>query len=336
MMEQLGRYQYPGEERYDLWYYCTKRSCPVYLEFPNGWKDENEVRRALKTAVKMDTFAIKVTRKPPESMHSLAPQSNRHPDPLHLTVCDFKPYHPHFNSADFPVVDHDELTTVKPLKHNVHLVTFRGDEFVYKFMTEKCYQSSFETELDYYKKLAGAIGVPVLKAVVRKATFVQGLLMSYIEGTDLGSMVRGGNLLTEERLVDIMYRIIHRAASLEERQFYHEDLKCSNIVRRHVDGELFFVDFGGGLTDGMYREERRNTILRSGPNASDALYTLGRTVWELWTADSPSEGADGAPLGQVRNETARNIVRDCEEGNVESIVDLSKKFVRNGVLYAYN
>jgi predicted Ser/Thr protein kinase len=332
MLNQVGSYQYPGEERYDLWYVCPFRSCTVYLEFPDGWKGENEVRMALKAANEKNTFAIKVTREPPKSTYSLSPQPS---GPLRFSVCEFKDYNPHFNS-DFSIVDHDELIELKTLKHNVHLVTYQGEKFVYKFMTQTCYQSSFETELAQYKKLAGAIGVPVLKAVVRKAGFVQGLLMSYIEGTNLRSLVQRGDILTDDDLLDITYRIIHLAAYLEQLRFYHEDLKCSNIVRRHVDSEVYFVDFGGGLTDGMYREERRNHISFNGPDPNDALFTLGRTVWELWAAASPSKGADGASLDRVRNETARNMVRDCEEGNVQSIVYLSKKFARNGVLYVYS
>ena len=335
MLDQVGSYQYPGQERYDLWYLCPKRLCIVYIEFLDGWNDENEVRKALNAAIEKDTCGIKVTREPPESAQFLPPQSCQPLERLHFSVCEFKPYHPHFNS-DFSVVDHDELVVVKPLKHNVNLVSFGGVKYVYKFMTDQCFQYSFETEVDKYKKLVGVIGVPVLRAVVRKAGLVQGLLMSYIEGSDLRSLLQRGDIRTEEQLLDITYRIIHLAAKLEQLKFYHEDLKCSNIVRRHADGELYFIDMGGGLTDGMYREERRDHICFNGPDASDALFTLGRTVWELWAATSPSKGADGAPLDQVGNGTARNIIRDCEEGEVESIVHLSKRFAKDGILYVYN
>ena len=133
----------------------------------------------------------------------------------------------------------------------------------------------------------------------------------------------------EELLLNVTYRIINLAANLERRKFYHIDMKCSNIVRRNADGELFFIDFAGCLKGGMYREERSSIILFDGPDASDALFTLGRTLWELWAAESPWKGA---PLDRIQNETVRNIIRDCEEGSVESIVDLSEKYSPRDVL----
>lgn len=333
-IEQVGHYQYPGQERYELWYKCPKRSCTVYIEFLDGWDDEREVRKALNAAIEKDTCAISVTREHTDSTNGVDPQPVTQ---LKFSVCEFKPYRPHFNS-DFCAVDHDELIDLEQLKYNVTLVSFQGDKFVYKFMTQKGYQNTFETEAINYKKLilVGAAGVPVLRAVVRKAGLIQGLLVSYIEGSDLRSAVQNGDI-QDELLLNITYRIIKLAADLERIQFYHEDLKCSNIVRRDADGELYFIDFGGGFTEGMYREERLNHIWFKGLDASDALFMLGRTIWELWVAESPSSGADGAPLDRVRNEAARNIIRDCEEGNMESIVHLSKKFVMvDDVWYFYD
>jgi len=174
----------------------------------------------------------------------------------------------------------------------------------------------------------GASGIPTLKAVVRKAGFPHwhGILISYIEGSDLWSAVLANENMCQwdaQDLLNITYRIISVAASLEQCNFYHEDLKCSNIIRRS-DGESFFIDLAGGLTEGMYRPERQSTIYETGPDAHDALFTLGRTIWELWAADSPFKGVC---LARVPNETARNIIKDCEEGNLENIVCLSQKYL---------
>jgi len=147
--------------------------------------------------------------------------------------------------------------------------------------------------------------------------------MSYIDGINLWSAVYDSGIRDEHFLLDITFKLIRLAADLERRKFYHEDLKCTNIVRRHADGQLFFIDLGGGLTEGMYRHERKSIIYSQGPDATDALFTLGRTIWELWAADSPWKGA---PLDRVRNGTARDIISDCETGSVESIVHLSDKY----------
>src|SRR5271167_2453363 len=77
----------------------------------------------------------------------------------------------------------------------------------------------------------------------------------------------------EELLLDITFKIIRLATDLEQRKFYHEDLKCCNIIRRHADGEIVFIDLGGGLTRGMYREERESVIkYDGGPDAADTLW----------------------------------------------------------------
>ena len=220
-------------------------------------------------------------------------------------------------------MDDDDLIDVEQLTHNVKIVIFRQQQFVHKFITHGRFQDSFETEIENYKKLTDVPGIPQLTAIVRKKGLVQGLFISYIEGIDLWHMVYNTGMRDERLLFDITFKIIRLAADLERRKFYHEDLKCSNIVRRNADGELFFIDLGGGLTDGMYRQGRELVIFSQGPDVVDALFTLGRTIWELWTADRPWKGVS---LDRVINGMIRDIIKDCEEKGVESIVKLSEKY----------
>jgi serine/threonine protein kinase len=322
MAEEIAWYQYPDNKQHDLWYRHRKTGRVVYFHFPDDWEDEDEVRLGLKVAIERDMCALRVTRKCPEIALADNPQYRRLRDRLIFEVCEYKLYIPHFN-ADFVSVDHDELIDLKELTHNVKLVSFRGQRFVHKFISPGRHQNSFEAEVENYKKLEGAPGIPRLAAVVRKEGLIQGLLMSYIEGINLWSAVTSEDPPDDDMLFDITHRIIHVAAELERRKFYHEDLKCTNIVRRTADGQLFFIDLGGGLTEGMYREDRASLIHSRGPDATDALFTLGRTIWELWTADSPWKGA---PLDRVRNGTVRDIIRNCEEGTVGSIGHLSDKY----------
>ena len=111
---------------------------------------------------------------------------------------------------------------------------------------------------------------------------------------------------------------------LEKRHFCHQDLKCSNIVRRKQDGELFFVDLAGGLTKGMYHQEREIHILRNGFDAADGLFSLGRTLWSLWTGSAP---ATTVSVDAIHNDVVQNIFTDCEEGRLGSIGALHGKYV---------
>ena len=307
------RYPPPQQNRYELWYQCWKRSCLVYLDFRYVWKSDREVHLALDEAYKQNALGMIVTRKFSDSVecNNSVPLKDR----LVFTICDFKPYEPHFNT-DFPSINYEDLIEVKELKPHVKVVSFDGQQYVYKLMRKNQFQNTFEDEVENYRKLTGVRGLPVLRAVVQKSELIQGLLMSYIEGFDLWTAVVDGLLKDESVLLDITAKIVQVATNLENHDFYHEDLKCSNIVRQQSTGDIYFIDLGGGQTEGMYREERRG-------NPSDALFTLGRTLWELWVGDGPWRGA---PLDRVRNETIREIIKDCEEGNVGTIAELNKKY----------
>jgi len=309
-----AEYQYPPpqQNRYDLWYLCPKRQCLVYLDFRDGLPSNRQARLALEEAHKQNTLGMMVTRKSPDSIEcnkSIALES------LVFTACDFKPYEPRFNT-DFPSVFDEDLTEIKELKPHIKVVSFHGEPYLYKQMRKYQFQYSFEDEVKNYRKLAGVTGLPVLRAVVQKSDSIQGILISYIEGVDLWTAVADGLLKDESVLLSITAKIVQLAANLENHNFYHEDLKCSNIVLQQSTGDIYFIDLGGGQTPGMYREERRG-------EASDAIFTLGRTLWELWVGENPRKGA---PLDRVRNETARTIINDCEEGNVGTVAELNKKY----------
>src|SRR5436305_5901141 len=136
----VAMYTYPGENQYDLWYICPKRSCKVYyIKFLNGWKGEGEVSQALRAATEKNTCGIEVTRQHPEASEHLETESSPTFDSLTFSVCQFKPYRPHFNS-DFVAVNHDEVIHLKRLKDNVSVVSLRGETYVYKFMNPKYQQ----------------------------------------------------------------------------------------------------------------------------------------------------------------------------------------------------
>jgi hypothetical protein len=67
---------------------------------------------------------------------------------------------------------------------------------------------------------------------------------------------------------------------LEKHGYYPQDLKCSNLILD--DGHLWVIDLGSGLTLGMYRLEAEKNILFGNVEARDMLYTIGKTVWQLW------------------------------------------------------
>jgi serine/threonine protein kinase len=116
---------------------------------------------------------------------------------------------------------------------------------------------------------------------------------------------------TEEQLLDIARRIVEVTVMLEQRGFYHQDLKCENIVRRRFDGKIYVIDFGAGTTEGMYPTEHGAQIRRDGADAADAMYILGMTLRQLWTSKHPTEDVQ---LNPIRNLSAHTIIEDCIRG----------------------
>ena len=136
---EVGRYRYPKGNDTEFWFRCKKRPVIVYLRFINGWDDDRDFRRALEEAVKMNTTAFTVTRTRPQSTDSDEIQPLCRRDRFQFIKCDYKEYFPHFNSDFHTVVDHEWLIDVKCLKNNVKVVSFDGEQFVYKFMIPKCF-----------------------------------------------------------------------------------------------------------------------------------------------------------------------------------------------------
>jgi hypothetical protein len=123
-------------------------------------------------------------------------------------------------------------------------------------------------------------------------------------------------------LKDITRRIIEVAIKLEAQLFYHNDLKCQNIVRRHCDGEIFFIDLGPGMTEPMYRQNRGAVIRRHGANAKDGMYILGKTLWQLWCRDSPTEEDQSERVAYL---PVRQIIADCLTERFEMMSELHGK-----------
>ena len=163
-------------------------------------------------------------------------------------------------------------------------------------------QVSFEREFRNYLRLQECEGVPSLVAVVRRDGMIRGFLISYIDGKNLGE----ARIASETELLAVTSGIISRAAGLETVGYYNEDLKCENILRRQSDGAIYFVDFAGGLTEGFYPEESFRDLCRGKIDPNVGVYILGKTLWQLWTRDIPSnEVPDSIP------DPVRNIIHDC-------------------------
>jgi hypothetical protein len=228
----------------------------------------------------------------------------------------------------FPAVHYSDLKVIKKPHEKVKIVEYQGERYVYKYSYRSKHYNAFHCELRNYIKLAGMPGIPPLKAVVlnpRLPPDYPGLLISYIEGDDLQGLYEGW-LLQQADLVDITERVVRLAADLEDRGFYHQDIKCNNILRRN-DGEIFFIDFEQDVREGMYPAKwdkwiRRKRIV----SPRNALFALGRTIWEFWSRTMPNGFDVQREMMRVPDEFVRRIYYSCLYKEVGSIRALHDKY----------
>jgi len=159
-----------------------------------------------------------------------------------------------------------------------------------------------------------------LEAVVKRDDVIQRLLISYIDDDNLWNV----GIKSQCESLDIMYHIREIAAGLEKVGYYNEDLKFQNIVRRRSDGELYFIDFGGGLMNGFFCEESLHSRMIKEMNVKDDIYILGK-MWQLWMLKhlkAKDELPDDIP------DPARSIIYDyCVRCRFNSIEKLRCEYV---------
>ncbi|MBD5349730.1 MAG: serine/threonine protein kinase [Bacteroides sp.] len=115
------------------------------------------------------------------------------------------------------------------------------------------------------------------------------IVMEWVEGDTLATLLREGKLSKAERL-RIMRDIVGTVEYLHRNGVVHRDLKPSNIMVRRSGGEVVIVDFGladtddyvelkqSAGTDGFISPEQ---LEAGGVNTSDDVYSLGVMMNEL-------------------------------------------------------
>lgn len=204
----------------------------------------------------------------------------------------------------YPCIDRGELEFVRRLTSTVDIVRFEGKTYVHKYMDFFSCASSFEFEIKNHHLVSGSRFVPKLWSIVRQDHHNRGLLLEFIDGANLSELSTNSDGM---QLRSITASILELVADLETRGYYPQDLKCSNLVSRQRDRSLFVVDLGSGFTHGMHMRDatRRSPIL-----AEHMLYTLGRTVWELWLDDAPPDDEKEAAPARFPP-LIRSLVDEC-------------------------
>ena len=158
------------------------------------------------------------------------------------------------------------------------------------------------------------------------------LSMEYVDGEDLGSLLRRIGRLPADKALEIARKLCAGLAAAHEKGVLHRDLKPANIML-DSRGQVLLTDFGlaglaGRIEDG---DVKSGTPAYMAPEqlAGEAvtvrsdIYALGLVLYEIFTGKLPFESDTLAGLQRARLETQPEspslMVRELDPG-VERVI----------------
>jgi len=150
------------------------------------------------------------------------------------------------------------------------------------------------------------------------------LSMEYIDGEDLGSLLRRIGRLSADKALEFARRICAGLAAAHDRGVLHRDLKPSNIM---IDGRgsVFITDFGLAAVIGDLRETqaREGTPAYMAPEqlagrevtARSDIYALGLVLYEMFAGKRPFVAgtlAEMIRLQQSSSPSLTTVVKDID------------------------
>jgi hypothetical protein len=90
---------------------------------------------------------------------------------------------------------------------------------------------------------------------------------------------------------------------------------------------MFIIDLGAGQMIRMYQPEAERRVTRCEMTQTDMLYSIGRTVWEVWDPEFLLELR--VPMDGSLPEVIEKIVRECCSEAADSalrVVDMWQRY----------
>jgi serine/threonine-protein kinase len=135
--------------------------------------------------------------------------------------------------------------------------------------------------------------------------------MEYVDGHDLGALLKQINRLPEERGVEIARQLCLGLGAIHDRGLLHRDLKPGNVM---LDGrgQVRITDFGlaapaealspAEIRDGTPAYQSPEQLAGREVTARSDIYALGLILYELFTGKRPFAAADHAELARRHSE----------------------------------
>ncbi len=151
------------------------------------------------------------------------------------------------------------------------------------------------------------------------------LSMEYVDGEDLGSLLRRIGRLPADKALEIARKLCAGLAAAHEKGVLHRDLKPGNVML-DARGQILLTDFGlAGIAGEIEGAEVRNgTPAYMAPEqlageevtVRSDIYALGLVLYEIFTGRLPFESTTLAGLMRAQRESApespSTLVRDLD------------------------
>ncbi|WP_063035778.1 serine/threonine-protein kinase [Nocardia grenadensis] len=167
---------------------------------------------------------------------------------------------------------------------------------------DQTYRSRFEREAELAARLHDSHIVPIhAHGALDGRLFIE---MEYVEGDDLGRVLRSNGPLPPRRAVDIVAQTAAALDAAHRAGLVHRDVKPSNIVVRR-DGFVYLIDFGiahgvgstaltaSGLAVGTWAYMAPERFTGSTDARAD-IYSLGCVLYECLAGTRPFGDTDPA------------------------------------------
>lgn len=147
------------------------------------------------------------------------------------------------------------------------------------------------------------------------------IVMEYVEGQTLKSLIKRRGALTLPEVIDIMLQLTSAVAHAHESYIIHRDIKPQNVLIIE-DGTVKITDFGVAIALNSNELTQTNSVMGSvhylppeqangtGSTIKSDIYSLGITMFELLTGKIPFKGENAVEIAikQMRD----NIPNVCD------------------------
>ncbi len=160
------------------------------------------------------------------------------------------------------------------------------------------------------------------------------IVMEYVEGKTLKSLVKKRGALTLPEVIDIMLQLTSAIACAHDSNIIHRDIKPQNVLIKE-DGIVKITDFGIAMALNSNELTQTNSVMGSvhylppeqangkGATFKSDIYSLGIVMFELLTGELPFKGDNAVEIAikQMKNQIPSVCnISDLIPQSVENII----------------